>query len=124
MCWERSWVSREHEEGEESASALCGLSVGAGGGRGLKSALLILAVLSHCSRGQLFATPGAVACQAPLSMRFPRQESWSGLPFHSPGDLPNPEAETSSALVGGFLTAEPKHNHYKDVNYRNLRLNK
>ena len=31
-----------------------------------------------------------VACQAPLSMGFPRQEYWSGLPFPSPGDLPNP----------------------------------
>ena len=34
-------------------------------------------------------TPLTVACQAPLSMRFPRQEYWSGLPFSSPGDLPN-----------------------------------
>ena len=32
-----------------------------------------------------------VACQAPLSMRFPRQEYWSGLPFPSLGDLPDPE---------------------------------
>ena len=36
------------------------------------------------------ATPWTVAHQAPLSMRFPRQEYWSGLPFPSPGDLPNP----------------------------------
>ena len=36
----------------------------------------------------LFATPRTVARQAPLSMGFPRQESWSGLPFPSPGDLP------------------------------------
>ena len=36
-----------------------------------------------------FVTPWTVACQAPLSMRFPRQECWSGLPFPSPGDLPN-----------------------------------
>ena len=35
-------------------------------------------------------TPWTVACQAPLSMGFPRQEYWSGLPFPSPGDLPNP----------------------------------
>ena len=39
---------------------------------------------------QLFATPWAVACQAPLSMGFSRQEYWSGLSFPSPGDLPNP----------------------------------
>ena len=36
------------------------------------------------------ATPWTVACQVPLSMQFSRQEYWSGLPFHSPGDLPNP----------------------------------
>ena len=39
---------------------------------------------------QLFATPRTVACQAPLSMEFSRQEYWNGLPFPSPGDLPNP----------------------------------
>ena len=39
---------------------------------------------------QLFATPRTVACQAPLSMEFSRQEYWSGLPFPSPGDLPDP----------------------------------
>ena len=38
----------------------------------------------------LSATPWAVARQAPLSMKFSRQEYWSGLPFPSPGDLPNP----------------------------------
>ena len=38
---------------------------------------------------RLFATPGTVACQAPLSMGFSRQEYWSGLPFPSPGDLPD-----------------------------------
>ena len=44
-------------------------------------------VLSHV---QLFATSWTVACQAPLSMGFPRQEYWSGLPFPSPGELPQP----------------------------------
>ena len=39
----------------------------------------------------LFAIPWTVACQAPLSMEFSRQEYWSGLPFTTPGDLPNPE---------------------------------
>ena len=43
--------------------------------------------LSHV---QLFAIPWTIAYQAPLSMRFSRQEYWSGLPFPSPGDLPNP----------------------------------
>jgi len=37
-----------------------------------------------------FANPLTVACQAPLSVGFPRQEHWSGLPFPSPGDLPDP----------------------------------
>ena len=39
------------------------------------------------------STPWTVACQAPLSMGFPRQESWSGSPFPSPGDLPDPGSE-------------------------------
>ena len=42
------------------------------------------------SRVRLFVTPGTVAHQAPLSMGFSRQEYWSGLPFPSPGDLPDP----------------------------------
>ena len=55
----------------------------------------------------LFATTWAVACQVPLSMGFPRQEYWSGLPFPSPGDLPNQGIKSaSSALAGGpFTTA-------------------
>jgi len=53
-------------------------------------------VLSCFSRVQLFAAPWTVAHQAPLSMRFSRQEYWSGLPCTSPGDLPNPEIEPVS----------------------------
>ena len=46
-----------------------------------------------------------VACQAPLSMEFSRQEYWSGLPFSPPGNLPNPGIEpTSPVLAGGFFT--------------------
>ena len=46
--------------------------------------------------------------QAPLSMGFPRWEQWSGLPFHSPGDLHDPGIElTPPALAGGFFTTEP-----------------
>ena len=52
--------------------------------------------------------PWTAACQAPLSMGFPRQEYWSGFPFPSPGDLPDPGIElTSSAMAGGFFTLEP-----------------
>ena len=65
-------------------------------------------MLSHV---QLFLSPWTVARHAPLSLRFPRQEYWSGLPFPSPGDLPDPEihppSPASAALAGGFLTAEP-----------------
>ena len=42
------------------------------------------------------ANPGTVACQAPLSKEFSRQEYWSGLPFPTPGDLPDPGIESAS----------------------------
>ena len=57
---------------------------------------------------RLFATPWAVAYQAPPSMGFSRQEYWSGLPFPSPGDLPNPGIEPGSpTLQAGVLPSEP-----------------
>jgi len=63
------------------------------------------------SRVQLFATLWTVAHQAPLSMGFPKQEYWSGLPFPSPGDLPNLKIKLTSleslALEDGFFTIEP-----------------
>ena len=59
------------------------------------------------SRVWLFVTPQTVVCQAPLSMGFSRQEYWSGLPFPSPGDPPNPGIKPTSlafpALAGGFF---------------------
>ena len=65
-------------------------------------------VLSHFSHVQLCAILWTIACQAPLSMGFSRQEYCSGLPCPSPGDLPDPETEpaslTSPALAGGFFT--------------------
>ena len=68
-------------------------------------------VLSHFSRVQLFADLRTMACWAPLSMGFSRQDYWSGLPCPSPGDLPNPGTENASpatlASTGGFFTAEP-----------------
>ena len=48
------------------------------------------------SHSRLFVTPQTVACQAPLSMEFFRQDYWSGLPFPAPGDLPDPEIEPMS----------------------------
>ena len=50
-------------------------------------------------------TPWTVARQASLPTGFPRREYWSGWPFPSPGDLPEPEIKP--ALVGGFFTTEP-----------------
>ena len=51
---------------------------------------LCVNVVKSLSRVRLFATPWTVACQAPLSMGFSRQEYRSGLPFPSPKDLPHP----------------------------------
>ena len=56
----------------------------------------------------LFATPWTVAYQASLSVGFSRQEYWSGLPFPSPGDLPNPGIEPGSpTLQADALLSEP-----------------
>ena len=59
----------------------------------------------------LFVTPWTVAHQAPLSLGFSRQEYWSGLPFPSPGDLPNRDWTWVSCIVGRFFTiwATGKH---------------
>ena len=58
------------------------------------------------------ATPGTVACQAPPSMGFSKQEYWSGLPFPSPEDLPNLGIEPGSpALQADSLPSEPPGKH-------------
>ena len=60
------------------------------------------------SRVRLLATSWITAYQAPPSMEFSRQEYWSGLPFPSPGDLPNPGIEPRSpALQADTLSSEP-----------------
>ena len=71
---------------------------------------LLKCVCYSLSHILLFVTPWTVACQAPLSMEFCRQEYWSGLPFPTPGDLP-----ASLALAGGFFTTElpEKPTHFK-----------
>ena len=71
--------------------------------------LLLLLLFSHSVVSDSFVTPWTVACQAPLSMGFSRQEEyWSGLPFPSPGDLPDPGTEPASpVLAGRFFTTEP-----------------
>ena len=66
--------------------------------------------LSHV---RLFATPWTVAYQAPLSMGFSRQEYWSGLPFPSPGDLPDPgNKPVFPTLEADTLTSEPPGKPY------------
>ena len=65
-------------------------------------------VLRHSVVSDSFVIPRTVACQAPLSMEFSRQEYWSGEPFASPGDLPNPGIEPrSSTLWADPLPSEP-----------------
>ena len=54
----------------------------------------------------LFPTLCTVACQVPLSMEFSKQEYWSGLPFPSPGDLPNPGI-LPRILNAGFESGSP-----------------
>ena len=57
---------------------------------------------------RLFATPWTVSHQAPPSVGFSRQEYWGGLPFPSPGDLPDPGTKpTSPAFACRFFTTEP-----------------
>ena len=64
-----------------------------------------------------FATPRIAACQAPLSVGFLRHESWSGLPFPSLGDLPDPGIKLASpvspTLAGRFFTTEPPGISYR-----------
>ena len=65
--------------------------------------------LSHV---RLFATPWTVAHEAPPSMKFCRQEYWSGLPFPSPGKRPDPGIEPGSpALQADSLPTEPQGKH-------------
>ena len=67
-----------------------------------------------CCYLRLFATLWTVACQAPLSMGFSRQEYWSGWPCSPPGDLPDPgikvKSPMSPALAGGFFTTSTTWN--------------
>ena len=63
------------------------------------------------SRVRLFVTSWTVAHQVPLSMGFPRQEYWGGLPFPSPGERPDPGVQPTPpappALADRFFTTEP-----------------
>ena len=65
---------------------------------------VLCSVLSNC-----FATQRSVAHKPPLSMEFSRQEYWTGLPFPTPGDLPDPRIKPMSpALAGDYFTTEPQ----------------
>ena len=76
--------------------------------------LLNIYILYACvlSRVRLFATPWTVTRQAPLPMGFSRQEYWNGLPFPSPGDLPDPGIDPGSAATpawrAGSFPTEPR----------------
>ena len=84
-------------------------------------------VLSHSVVSDS-ATSWTVACQAPLSMVFSRQEYWSRLLFPSPGDLPDPGIEPGSlgspALAGRFFTTVPPGKPLLVSNYKNNECNK
>ena len=73
---------------------------------------------------RFFVTSWTIVPQAPLSMGFPRQEYWSGLPFPSPGNLLNPGIEPASpaspAMAGGFFTmvSPGKPQDYVYVHYK------
>ena len=86
---------------------------------------LQVCVLS-CSVGSNSVMLWTVACQAPLSMEFSRQEYWSGLPFPPPGDLPDPGIDLTSlvfsALAGRFFSTMPPGKSLKikklvEINY-------
>ena len=64
------------------------------------------------SRVQLFVTLWTIAYQAPQSMGFSKQEDWSGLPFPSPGDLPNPGIETQVSHIVGKMPYRLSHYIY------------
>ena len=69
------------------------------------------------SHVQLFTTSWTIAHQTPLSMEFSRQEYWSGLPFPSPRDLPNPGIEVRSPVQHtDSLQAEPPGNPISSIN--------
>ncbi|KAM9721592.1 rab GTPase-activating protein 1 isoform 2-T3 [Dama dama] len=89
-----------------------------------KYRILITKSLRHV---RLFASPWTIAHQAPLSLKFFRQEYWSGLPFHSPGDLPDPkikptssaspalESPQDSAITRDINRTFPAHDYFKDT---------
>ena len=125
LCWEGS-VSCEPRAcaaaqcpfpaQDDCCPACDGEGQGLGGGLGGRGQGLLdcpVCVRSRFSHVRLFVTPWIVAHQASLSMGFSRQEYWSGLPFPSPGDLPNPEVKPRSpALQADSLPSEPVNKQF------------
>ena len=75
----------------------------------MKYTMLLYVCAQLLCRVRLLATPWTVAHQASLSVEFSRQEYWSGLPFSTPGDLPNSGIELASPALASrlFITVLP-----------------
>jgi len=116
---QKSLLIRVKEESEEAdlklntqktkimaSSPITSWQIGGGGEVGVGTYFIFLCSLLCCV--QLFVTPWIVAHQAPLSMKFSRQEYWSGSPLPSPGDFSDPRIKLgSSALQAASLPSEP-----------------
>ena len=82
-----------------------------------------MSALKLLSRVRLFVTPRTVAYQAPPYMGISRQEHWSGLPFPSPGDLPNSGTEPGSpTFQADALTSEQPGKPSSSINVSNVTL--
>ena len=85
---------------------------------------VLVCMLSHV---QLFETSWTVANQVPLSMGFSRQEYWSGLPCHPPGDLPDSGMEPTSPMspalqVDSLSTEPPEKPHEPPISRHTVKL--
>ena len=88
----------------------------------LKNLLMKVKAKQSCSVVSNSLQPITVAYQAPQSMEFSRQEYWSGFPFPSPGDLPNPGIEPrSSTLQADALPSEPPGKPTRDEGERRVK---
>ena len=76
---------------------------------------LFACLMSHFSLVWLFATPWTVACQAPPSMGFSKQEDWSGLPFPPPGDLLDPGIIPTSPAVPSLRVDSLLLSHWEPI---------
>jgi len=101
-CWRRSWVMRLSLKAEVVGGKFWLYKML----KKKKKNSTEVRKIEHCVLSHVWLLWSVdVACQAPLSMGFPRQKHWSGLPFRSPRDLPDPGIKPSSpALAGEFFT--------------------